>query len=68
MIINAVLAAVIGAALTEAAHTTIWLVRQRRKDKIARQMREAEEAKARAIEAHIARKHLFWSNLKEISL
>ena len=42
MIINAILAAVIGAALTEAAHTTIWLVRQRRKDKIARQMREAE--------------------------
>ena len=68
MIINAILAAAIGAALTEATHATIWLVCQRRKDKIARQMWEAEEAKARAIEAHIARKRLFRSNLKETRL
>lgn len=58
----------LGVLLEALVRASAWLAQERRKDKIARQKREAEAARLRAQEERLARKQLFWRNLKEISL
>lgn len=58
----------LGVLLEELVRASVWLARERRKDRIARQRREAEAARLREQEERLARKQLFWRNLKEISL
>lgn len=58
----------LGVLLEELVRASVWLAQERRKDRIARQRREAEAARLRAQEERLARKQLFWRNLKEISL
>lgn len=58
----------LGVLLEELVRASVWLVQERRKDRIARQRREAEAARLRAQKERLERKQLFWRNLKEISL
>ena len=58
----------LGVLLEELVRASVWLAREHRKDRIARQRREAEAARLRAEEERLERKQLFWRNFKEISL
>ena len=56
-----------GVVLDELVRAIIWYVQYRKQDKLERQKREAKEAKIREQEERIARKQLFWRNMKETS-
>ena len=56
-----------GVVLDELVRAIIWYAQYRKQDKLERQKREAKEARIREQEERIARKQLFWRNMKETS-